>query len=268
MKKTVIFLLILVVGLSLLPLGVVATNSELPYVYDGVGLLSELQLIRLENRAKSLSETYQCDLRIIIVSDMREYGYRDILDLANDLYTSYNLGYGLEKNCVLLTLSMNNRDYDFAVWGTRAENAFTLYGIDNILDKHILPKLADDDYYSAFGAFFNRAEEYFDMALNGRPFDTRTDRSNVGRKILVSIVISIIVSFLLCSVWRSKMKTASIAKTAHNYIPAGGFMLTGQMDQFLYRTTTRTRIQSNTSSGSGRATSGRSGGSSGRSGRF
>jgi uncharacterized protein len=245
-----------------------AADTEIPFIIDNVGVISEGQRLLLENRARVLSEKYRCDVRVIIVPDMREYGYRDILDLANHFYENLNLGYGIGRNCILITLSMAERDYDLAVWGTRANSAFTLYGIDNILDKHILPKLKNNEYSAAFTAFLSRAEVYFQMAEDGKPFNSRTDPANISIKLLIIVILSLLISLVICTFWRMKMKTATIATTAHNYIPAGGFRLTDQGDQFLFRTTTRTRIQSSSSSSAGRAISGRSGGSSGRSGKF
>ena len=61
-------------------------------------------------------------------------------------------------------------------------------------------------------------------------------------KIAIVILLPLIISFIICMVWRSKMKTAKIARTADNYIPANGFALSVQSDSFLYRTTSRRKI--------------------------
>ena len=82
----------------------------------------------------------------------------------------------------------------------------------------------------------------------------------------VMILAPIAIALLVCMVWRGKMKTAKIARTAMNYIPPGGFRLTGSSDVFLYRTTTRVKI-STSSSSSGSGGGGRSGGSLGGGGR-
>ena len=63
-------------------------------------------------------------------------------------------------------------------------------------------------------------------------------------KIAITILVPIIISLIICLVWRSKMKTAKLAKTADNYIPENGFVLTVQSDTFLYRTTTRRKVSS------------------------
>ena len=66
-------------------------------------------------------------------------------------------------------------------------------------------------------------------------------------RIAVTIILPLIIAFIICMIWRSKMKTAKIARFADNYIPAGGFRLTGQGDIFMYRTVSRTRIQKSSS---------------------
>ncbi|HHX62114.1 MAG TPA: TPM domain-containing protein, partial [Epulopiscium sp.] len=47
----------------------------------------------------------------------------------------------------------------------------------------------------------------------------------------------------------SQMKTAVSQRAADSYIPSGGFNLTMQADQFLYRTEIRTKIEKDSSSG-------------------
>ena len=59
----------------------------------------------------------------------------------------------------------------------------------------------------------------------------------------IATVIAFIVSLVICLVWRSQMKTANIARTADDFIPPGGFVLTTKEDTFLYKTTTRKKIE-------------------------
>ena len=76
----------------------------------------------------------------------------------------------------------------------------------------------------------------------------------------IIVVVPLLIALIVCTIMKSKMKTARIARTADNYIPQGGFNLVEQTDVFLYRTTTRQRIEQNTSSSSGGGGSGGSGG--------
>ena len=63
-------------------------------------------------------------------------------------------------------------------------------------------------------------------------------------KIAIIIIVPLLISLIVCLVWRSKMKTAKIARLADSYIPQNGFALRVQVDSFLYRTTTRRKVQS------------------------
>ena len=167
---------------------------------------------------------------------------------------------------------MDDRDYDLRVWGAHGKAEFTLYGIDTLLDRHILPLLGNNDYYGAFFAYLDNAETFLQMAEAGRPFDRRTDPVAQQQAFYIKLAIVFLVPLLCagiaCSIWKGQMKTARIATTAFSYIPAGGFRLANQSDIYLFRTVSRTKVQSSSSSGGGRASSGGRGGSSGRSGKF
>ena len=260
--------------------------SAASFIDDEAQLLSASERSELALRAEDLSYRFDCDIQIVTVPDMRDYGFSRIDALAYDIYTERELGYGPDRDCVFFILSMADRDYDLRVWGGFANAAFTLYGIDDILDNYILPALRVNDYNRAFTLFLDRAEVYFEMAVNGNPFDRSTDTSGAPDAsgasesssdssllgtIAVSFLIALGIAMCICIFWRSQMKTAKIARTADNYIPAGGFRLKEQGDIYLYRTISRVRIQqtsSSTSGGGGAARSGGFGGSSGRSGKF
>ncbi|MCL2164529.1 MAG: TPM domain-containing protein [Oscillospiraceae bacterium] len=248
-------------------------DSTLPYVSDVAELLTDRQRLELDDRSADMSDKYRCDVRIVTVNDMEEFGYSDIKQFSYRIYTEYDLGYGRGKNCVLFVLSMADRDYDLRVWGDYAQTAFTLYGIDNALDNHILPYLRNNDYNKALSAYLDRSELYLKMADEGKPFDRKTDpatqRTTLLVKLGVAVLLPLLVAAVVCLIWRGQMKTARIARLADNYIPEGGFRLTGYGDVFLFRTTTHTRItSSNSSSGGGGASGGGPGGSVGRSGKF
>ena len=266
LKKTVLIILVLLFSVLLIPMTATATGNELSYVIDDARLLSDTQNTQLAKRAEELSNKYHCEVRIIAVDDMADYGYRNIEEFSYYIYDEYGLGYGNSRDCVMFVLSMADRDYDFRVWGNYGNKAFTLYGIDNLLDQYVLKELSNDNYNKAFSVLLDRAEVYFKLADEGNPFDRGTASEKSAGTVLILILIALLIAGLICLLWRSQMKTARIARTAGNYIPQGGFRLTGQGDIFMYRTVTRTKIQSSSSSGGGARIG--SGGSSGRSGKF
>jgi len=272
MKKIFIITLTVILFAVIAAPAVYAEGENGPYVEDMAGLLTSSQLNELETKAGSISNRFGCDVRIITVADMAEYGFSDIEAFTLHIYNESGYGYGPDRNCAIFLLSMKERDCDLRVWGESVgKKAFTFYGIDTILDRHILPRLSDDDYYRAFSNYLTRAEEYLQMAKDGAPFDRNNDNENDGAyliiKIVVLIALPLIIALIVCSGWKSQMKTAKKARAADNYIPENGFNLTVKEDRFLYRTTTRQKIEKSSSSSGGGARSG-GGGSSGRSGKF
>jgi len=268
MKKLLITILLALLLTTILT--TVVSAADLDLVTDITGTLTDSQRNQLNERAERISQQYRCDVIIIVVNDMD--GYRDAGRFAEDVFIEYNFGYGQDSSGVMLLLSMGggagNRDYALIAKGF-GNTAFTDYGKDVMLDKHIVPLLRNNRYYEALSAYLDKAEEFLSMARDGTPFDRHTDHNAEGTSILIKLTVVIfvplIVAFLICSVWKSQMKTARIAATACNYIPPGGFQLTGSADTFLYRTVTRTKIQKSSSSG---GTTVNSRGFSGRSGKF
>ena len=266
MKRAFTILLILILCLSFAP---AAYADEANHVTDLADIISYDDWIVLEERAMEISEKYNCQVMIVTFDDFEEYGFYQLRDLAQEFYEVFELGYGAEGSCVLFSISMADRDFDLRAWGY-GNTAFTDYGKDVMLDKHILPLLGRDQYFEAFLAYLDKAEEFLAMARNGTPFDIGTDPDAAQKSFLIRLAITIfaplLIAFALCFYWKSQMKTAKAARKADQYIPPGGFQLTGQQDQFLYRTETRRKIEKKSSSGGGTTIGSK--GSSGRSGKF
>jgi len=264
MKKSLITILLAFLLTSLL--ATVAIAADIDLVTDITGTLTDAQKERLNQRADRISELYRCEVAIVVIDEMTDND--GAFEWAMYIYDEYNFGYGSDRSGVLLFLSLAERDYYLIAYGF-GNTAFTDYGKDVMLDNHILPLLKDNKYYEAFSVYLDKAEEFLAMARDGTPFDRGTDpeaqRTSNLMKIAVVIFVPLIIAFIICSVWKSQMKTAKIATTACNYIPPGGFQLTGYADTFLYQTRTRVKIESSSSSG---GTSVNSRGFSGRGGKF
>jgi len=265
MKKTLITLslvLALFIGLTS-----AVYAADLDMVTDITGTLSESQVAQLNERAVSISQQYQCDVAIIVIDAMTDSD--GAFAWAQYLYNQYNFGYGQDRSGILLFLSMAERDYAMVAYGF-GNTAFTDHGKDVMLDRYILPLLRDNRFFDAFSAYLDKSEEFLRLARDGSPFDVGTDpdaqSSSILIKLAVTILLPLMIAFGICTMWKSQMKTARMAVSACNYIPPGGFVLTGQADTFLYRTVTRVKMQSNSSSSGGTTIGGS--GFSGRSGKF
>lgn len=214
-----------------------------PLVSDGARCLTDEESFALENIAMELSQRYRCELYIVTMDDM---GTEDAYAFAKDLYREQGMGFGPDKSGLLFLLSMARRDYALVAYGY-GNTAFTDYGKDVLLERHVLPRLAEDRYYDAFRAYLNTSGEYLAMAREGTPFDVDTDpeqgRTRFLIKLGVTLLLPLLIAGAVCLLWLKRMRTARPARAADQYIPADGFRLTGREDTFLFRTETRRTIE-------------------------
>jgi len=257
----IVFLLILSLVLVLSPAAFAADDWEL--VEDLAGILTREQRDALQARAEAISARHRCDVIIVTLGEMIDDD--GAYEWARYIYTAFGYGYGSDRSGVLFFLSMAERDFALVAYGY-GHTAFTDYGKDVMLDDHILPLLRENKYYEAFSAYLDVADDFLAMARDGTPFD-RDSSGSLVVKLAITILVPLLVALIICSMWKKQMKTAVAARAAANYIPPGGFNITGQKDMFMYKTTDRKKIETQQSK-SGGGTTVDSKGFSGRSGKF
>jgi len=232
------------------------------FILDETGTLTVAQIKSLNQKAAGLLEKRDCAVYIWLVDLVPEEYAKTIDDVEEYVikyFDKYNLGFGEDRNGMVLLLEIGDvpgeRDYLFYTRGS-CKNIFNNSVREAILDESIVPL-----FIAAFnnGNFYKVADVFLDEVENKFASDIIT---TLALKLACVIVIPVALAFFVCSGWKSKMKTARIARTADNYIPKDSFKLTGQTDQFLYRTTTRVKIERESSS-SGGSSSSSSGSSSG-----
>ncbi len=265
-RLTALFGSLLVLALFVL-LPVKAAGFDM--VSDGAGLLTDVEKYELNQLAMDITAMHKCEVRIMIVEDM---GGDEAIAFASSVYQENGYGYGAEKSGLMLLLSMEERDYAIIAYGY-GNTAFTDHGKDILADSYLLPLLGKNQYYAGFLAYLNKTAEFLEMAGKGTPFDIDTDsrlaeenaKGSFGVRLAATIFVPLLIAGIICLIFLRQMKTAVRQRTANAYIPEGGVNLTMRVDQFLYRTETRMRIE--TKSSGGGTTVGR-GGFSGKSGKF
>ena len=260
--KKLLFILAAVIMLFLAT-APVAASTDSSYIIDETGTLTNSQIEALNEKADTLSQKRKCGVYIYIV-DLVPEEYAETIDdveiYIEKFYKEHGLGYGDDKNGMVLLLEIGDepgeRDYLFYTHGS-CKSIFSDNTRETLLDEEIVPLFRE-----AFnnGNFYKVADTFLDQVKSEFSFFLM---ATLGIKLAVVILVPILIAWIICSKWKSKMKTANIARTADNYIPKNGFNLTNQTDQFLYRTTIRTRIEQSSSSSSGGSSSSSSGSSSG-----
>ena len=272
MKKRFVLAMILCIALCLAFGGAAyASSGSSDYVIDDIGLLSTEEQQELENTAAQLAERYGCGVYVIIVDDYTDYTNGSIQDFSEAMYDYYGLGLGDDRNCLLLSLSMSERDYDLDAHGSIGNYAFTDYGKEQLAQEFI-DDFRYDNWFDGFRDYMSTAGQYLEAAENGTPVDIYSDDEidpavSAGVDILFIVVIPCLISLAVCGIFAAQMKTARRQTGARGYISHGGVDMRVTQDQFLYHTETRQPIPQNDNN-SGGGTTVNSAGHSHSSGKF
>jgi len=236
-----------------------------PYVIDDARLLTIEQRQELNAYAEKITETYGMGIYIMSVEDFHNYGEEpQIFDVLWNYYHDNSLGYGADRQGMILMLSMAERDFATFFYGEDTEYAFNGFGQAQ-LENYFLDDFGSDDWYDGFMDFLIASEDFMAKAAAGEPV-----RDNPWSLASVFVLIALFVSFVVTRLLWMKMANVAAQKGAKRYQTAEGLVLTKQIDQFLTQTIRRRKIESS-DSGSGRSGSSRAhsgGGGSGRSGKF
>lgn len=234
---------------------------ELEYVTDDAQLLTSEQEVELNSLAQAISQQYGCGLYLMTVEDWRDYsGKEDAFNATWDIYHRRRLGFGSERNGLIVMLSMAERDCTLFVYGDHAENAFNLYGQEQ-LELQYLDNFKQDDYYGGYLDYLNTAREYLALESVGDPV-----RDNPTGLILLFMAIAWLIALAITMVLYNKMKNVKTMKHAANYISAAGLHLYNEEDTYITTTYEVREIESKSETSSSGSRSG--GGGSGRSSKF
>lgn len=293
MKKRLCALLLALLLLALFPVAAMAEeagDSSFPYVLDNAGLLSDSQRSTLESRAAELSESHGCSLYIVTVEDSSQFN-PDVYEAAKGIYDYYDLGYGDGRDGVLLLLSMSERDYAVVGHGQLGETICN-YESSWLIEDEFLDNFRRNDWYGGFTDYLNACGKQLTKLENGEDITQGADiitgsdgqeyhsynapgenqGMSTGLKLLIGIGVPCVIALIVCSTFKSQMKTAKLRTTAEEYVVPGSAALRTREDRFVNRTESRVRIQSDSGSrgsSSGGGSSFHSGGGfSGRSGKF
>ena len=258
-KCAIVILLCLMVTLLVLP----AQATEFGYVFDEVSLLTQEEALELENLAANISHQYDCGVYIVTVWDYAVYG-SNVRNAAENYFIAADLGFGSDRNGVLLMLSMADRDYALIAHGKTGNAAFTDYGKD-VLSEGFLGNFFYDDWPGGLMNYVVDCGTFLESADRGKPVDVGQG-SGIGLTLVMVLLIPAAVAGIACASMAASMKTARTQTHADDY--RKDIQITGRHDRFITRTVVRQKIESSSSSSSRGGTTVNSGGFSGKSGKF
>ena len=256
-KLLVIFALLLLFTLP-------ASAAQGFYIYDEADLLTDAEEAELSELAEKISLSYECSIHFAAVEDYSAVSDAgSITEFAEEFYHSQLLGYGTERNGILLILSMEERDYDLCAYGASAHASFTDYGKE-VLSEEFLDDFGYDDWYSGAYDYITGCDYLLSEAEYGTPVDTiGAIEQNTGTKLLIVFAPALIIALIVCLIFLAQMKTARRRINGAEYVSDYGTNLYIRQDIFTHRTTQQRVIESNSG-----GTKTNSGGFSHRSGKF
>ena len=281
MKKKLLLLLAAAVLLFCLALPAFAEQREI-HVFDLDGILDPADAGSLEKEAAEFSDAYDCGIYVALFDDMEEYGFYNIEEFAEAIYSQWDLGYGDGRDGILLIMSMADRDYDLVAYGDFGNYAFTDYGKEVLADQ-FLDDFRRDDWATGFHDYIGSSAALIKQARDGEPFDyvgygddsnyTYQERSTTDKLAsggLGGTALGRLTALISGSSMKRKMKSAVAATDAADYVSDHGVFLTANEDRFTHTTVVRQHIQRDNDRGGGHSggTSVNSGGYSHHSGKF
>ncbi len=235
------------------------TSSTQPtYVLDAAEILTQEEIDALNLKAQNITQEHGVNVYVVTVYDYTQwYNTSDIYYAATQFYEDYDLGYGEDKEGVLLMLSMYERDFAYIIYGPKTHSVFdndTMIDIEN----DFLFEFSFDDWYLGF-------EKYYE----GTDFNLKYPWMPDMFGVLISSGVGIIIALFVVNHHKGKLSNIDKKRAAHEYVPNGGVRLDVKNDVYTHTTTSRVRIHSSSSGGGGGGSRSHSGGGfSGRSGKF
>ena len=267
MKKKIISMIIiacLAVCLSVTALA----ESDFGYVSDSAYILSDNNSAELAARTTAISQKYNCDVYIVTIPDISEFGYYDIYSFGEAVFDQYHCGSDYDGSGIMLILNMCERGYALVTSGEYAKYAFSDYAKDSIAGNFV-PLFAENDWYGGLVSFVNDCEYVLEQAANGTPINKEGYRSDAEStsvtlgKIAICIGLPCIIALIVCLVFKMQMRSVFTAEEASRYIAEKGVDLRISSDVYTHTTERRELVEpSDSESGSG------SSGGGGKTGKF
>ncbi|MBQ5341637.1 MAG: hypothetical protein J6W57_06520, partial [Oscillospiraceae bacterium] len=173
MKKK-LFCLLLAIVLLALPFTAAHAETEMSdyCIYDVSDILELESWNGLESRAMEMSLRYGCGVYVIILPGYGEYTHYDgdMDKAAPDIITRNDLGYGTDRDALVLLIDSNTGMSAFGSTGPRGTSIFNSTALSE-LDPSISADVSFSDLDSAITKYLDECERLFSYeAENGKAY--------------------------------------------------------------------------------------------------
>lgn len=190
LKKLILFIVFALVVLKTFAQELPPKSNTL--VTDYVNLLHNDQKNELEQKLKAYADSTSTQIAVVLIKTVGNY---DINDFGQKLGRAWGIGEKGKNNGVLLLVAVGDRKVAIQT-GYGAEGAVTDYATHDIIQKDIIPRFKENDYYAGISAGADdimklMKGEYKASGKNKK--GNKDDGGPVGFIIIIVIVILIII---------------------------------------------------------------------------
>lgn len=217
----------------------VSAETDKQRIYDDANILTDEEIVQLENIAKKYSEKKDTDF-IIMTKDGSDG--KDIEDVMDDFYDEEALGFDKPYgNTAMIGIDMKERDVVLMGF-KKAETSLDPNRLEQIREK-ITPDLSDENYVNAFESFVKLSSKYMSYKPGVNP-------ENPLFNTWVQLAVAVGIGFIV--VWgMARNVEPKVSTTAATYRDTERTKLLHKRDRYIRTTVTKRRKpKQNKSSGS------------------
>lgn len=164
---------------------------------------------------------------------------------ADDYYEDHGYGVGSDRSGALLLIANGDGEVSISTSGEMIA-VISDRALDNLFDA-MMDDLYDGNYAGAIRTFARRCDTLITDYREGEPF-------NIVSHIAISLGIGFVISLIIVTVMKGKLKSVRAQSGAANYIKKDSLNVRECRETFLYHTVNRISRQQNNSSGGGSTT--------------
>jgi len=214
MRSVLCLLLFLPFSLSLQAQTLLAKPDPPRLVNDYAGVLSDSEAQSLENKLVAFNDSTSNQIAVVIVNDLQGY---DRSDFAYRVAKDWGVGQGDFNNGVLVlvkTKSESSAGQIFIATGYGLEGAIPDITCADIIDREILPRFRENDYYGGLDAGTNVL-----MALAAGEYSYQSYAEGSSSAAVPGIVFFIILIIFILIVSAGSSNNKQIKKSGSSNLP-------------------------------------------------
>ncbi|WP_442852451.1 TPM domain-containing protein [Butyrivibrio sp. VCD2006] len=213
---------------------VLTVDGYLFPIVDAADLLTDDEENALASHIYDVEEQFQSAIVMVTVDTL---GTRTVEEYGDDFYDYNGYGFGENHDGILFLIDMETRSWHITTTGS-AIGVYNDSAQEDLIDA-CKYNLSQGNYYQSFDEFISECNKILQSDLDSHTF--------TSGKLTICIIAGLLLALIPLLGFIGQLHTVHPEKGAANYSQQG-LSLTGKHDRFVRKTTSRTKIQKESSS--------------------